>query len=166
MKENEEVLNEEVLNEGVTEDVLVDELDDNTVNIEDFFSEEREEKGVWFEPTIDGVPCGIEFLVTGIGTDENVAASERYERRLKALKKIEDPVERSKQGKILDANRVAEFVRDIRAKKGQNVLFGGQPLKYSKTLVQQILYKAPLLKAEIARFAVNTANFIKKVKNA
>ena len=157
MKENEEVLNEEVLNEGVTEDVLVEELDENTVNIEDFFSEEREEKGVWFEPTIDGVPSGIEFLVTGIGTDE---------RRLKALKKIEDPVERSKQGKILDANRVAEFVRDIRAKKGQNVLFGGQPLKYSKTLVQQILYKAPFLKAEIARFAVNTANFIKKVKNA
>ena len=42
------------------------------INIEDFFTEDNERAGVWFEPKIDGNPCGIEFLVTGASTDDNI----------------------------------------------------------------------------------------------
>ena len=135
------------------------------INIEDFFTEDNERNGIWFEPKINNIPCGIEFLVTGTGTDENVVASERFDKELAKLEDLKDPIEKSKQKKVLDANRVAEFVIGIRSAGDKEVLFGGKPLEYSVPLIQQILQKSPLIKIEIVKFAMNTANFIKREKN-
>lgn len=136
------------------------------INIEDFFTVDNEKDGVWFEPKINGNPCGIEFLVTGAGTDANIAASERFEKEMAKLEELKDPIERSEKRKILDANRVAENIKGIRPADGKNLMFGGKPLEYSVPLIQQIMLKSPLIKIEIVKFAVKTENFIKGEKNA
>lgn len=136
------------------------------VNIEDFFTVDNEKEGIWFEPRINNIPCGIEFLVTGKGTDENIARSERFEKKVSELQKIKDPEERIAAIKKADAERVAEFVKGVRAAEGCNTMFGGKPLEYSVPLVQKIMLKSPLIKDEITDFASNTVNFIKREKNA
>lgn len=136
------------------------------INIEDFFTEDNEKEGIWFEPKIKGVPCGIEFLVTGRGTDENIANSERYDKTLAELEDIKDPLEKVKKTKKADADRVAEFVKGIRAAAGSEVKYEGKPLEYSVPMIQQLLLKSPLIKNEIVKFAMDTANFIKREKNA
>jgi len=136
------------------------------INIEDFFTDDNEKEGIWFEPKIKGVPCGIEFLVTGTGTDENVAGTERYEKEMAETEDIKDPIEKVKKQKEIDANRVAQFVKGIRAAEGSDVQYNGKPLEYSVPLIQKLLFKSPLIKMEIIRFAKDTANFIKREKNA
>lgn len=136
------------------------------INIEDFFTEDNEKEGIWFEPKIKGVPCGIEFLVTGRGTDENIANSERYDKTLAELEDIKDPLEKVQKTKKADADRVAEFVKGIRAAAGSEVKYEGKPLEYSVPMIQQLLLKSPLIKNEIIKFAMDTANFIKREKNA
>ena len=137
-----------------------------TINIEDFFTEDNEVSGVWFEPKIKGTPCGLEFLVTGKNTDENIAATERYEKKLAELEDIKDPVEKAKKAKVADANRVAEFVKGLRVAEGYKVNFEGKTIEYSVPLIQQIFLKSPLIKAEVIKFVMETANFIKREKNA
>lgn len=136
------------------------------INIEDFFTDDNEKEGIWFEPKIKGVPCGIEFLVTGTGTDENVAGTERYEKEMAETEDIKDPIEKVKKQKEIDANRVAQFVKGIRAAKDSEVQYNGKPLEYSVPLIQKLLFKSPLIKFAIINFAKDTANFIKREKDA
>lgn len=136
------------------------------VNIEDFFTADNEEEGVWFEPIIKGTPCGIEFLVTGSNTDKNAAQAERFKKARAEIEKLKDPEERSAKLKEIDAKRAAEFVHGLRAAKGCKVNFGGQPLEYSKPMVEKIMFGAPLIRIEIINFAYDTANFMKREKNS
>jgi len=137
-----------------------------TINIEDFFTEDNEQQGVWFEPKINGIPCGLEFLLTGKHTDENIAGTERYEKQLSKLEELKDPVEKAKKQKELDANRVAEFVKGLRVVEGYEVNFGGKGIEYSVPLVQKIFLKSPLIKDEVINFVMKTTNFIKREKDA
>lgn len=137
----------------------------NIVNLENFFTDDNEKDGIWFEPKIKGIPCGFEFLVTGTGTDENIANSERFEKAMAETEEIKDPIERVKKQKVIDANRVAEFVKGIRATEGNEVFSDGKPVEYSVPLIQKILLKSPLIKLELIKFAKDTANFIKREKN-
>lgn len=136
-----------------------------TVNLEDFFTEDNEKKGIWFEPKIDGVPCGIEFLVTGAGTDDNLVENERYDKAMSEAEDIKDQIEKVNKKKEIDAKRIACLVKGIRAVEGNDVMFGGRPLEYSVPLIQQLMLKSPLIKLEIVKFATKTANFIKREKN-
>lgn len=135
------------------------------INIEDFFTEDNEREGVWFEPRINDIPCGLEFLLTGKNTDENVAATERYEKKLEELDALKDPVEKAKKQKELDAKRVAEFVKSMRVVDGYEVEYGGKQIQYTPALVEQIFLKSPLIKIEVINFVMKTANFIKREKN-
>lgn len=135
------------------------------INIEDFFTEDNEKDGIWFHPSINGIPCGLEFLVTGKNTDENIAGTERYERKLAELEDETDPIEKARKQKELDANRVAEFVKGLRVAKGFEVNYGGKAIEYSEPLVQKIFLKSPLIKVEVINFVMKTANFIKREKN-
>lgn len=137
-----------------------------TINLEDLFTEEREKEGVWFEPKIKGRPCGIEFLVTGRGTDEAVIGGERYDKALAELEDVKDPVEKTRKQKTLFANRVAEFVKGIRPAKDSELMYEGKPLEYSVPMIQKLLYQAPLITSQIFSFMNDTTNFMKREKNA
>lgn len=136
------------------------------INIEDFFTADNEVTGIWFEPKIKGMRCGLEFLVTGKDTDENIAATERYDKLLNELEDLKDPIEKAQKAKELDARRVAEFVKSVRIADGCNVSFGGKKVEYTPEFVQQVFLKAPLIKAEVIKFVMDTTNFIKREKNA
>lgn len=148
--ENEEVQNEEV----------------QVVNIEDFFTADNEDSGVWFEPRIKGNPCGIEFLVTGANTDKNAAQAERFKKERAKIEELKDPEERAKKLKEIDAKRGADFVIGIRPAKGCKINFDGQELTYSKPTIEKILLGAPLIRIEIINFAYETENFMKGKNNA
>jgi len=137
-----------------------------TIDLEDFFTEEREKEGVWFEPKIKGKPCGIELLVTGRGTDENVVGGERYLKARAESEEIKDPVEKERRQKELFANRVAEFVKGIRAAEGSEVKYNGKPLEYSIPMIQKLFLQAPLITTAVYDFVTDTANFMKREKNA
>jgi len=142
-----------------------DEMEKQTINIEDFFTEDREEEGVWFEPKVNGESCGLQFLVTGFGSNENAAGAERYDKERDELDELKDPVEKVKKRKELDARRVAEFIKGIRAADGCEVNFGGKPIESSRPVAEKIFLNAPLIRDEIIRFAKTTTNFIKREKN-
>ena len=136
-----------------------------TINLEDYFTADIEKEGVWFQPKIKGKLCGIEFLVTGTDTEENIVNAERFQKAVDELQDIKDNIEAAKKRKELEANRVAQFVKGIRAADDKEVLFGGKPLEYSEPLIQQICLKSPLIQSEILKFAVKTENFIKRKSN-
>ena len=135
------------------------------INIEDFFTEDNEVSGVWFQPKIRGELCGLEFLVTGRDTDKNIAAGERYDKILAEIKDINDPVERAKKSKEAEAKRVAEFIKGLRVAPGFEISLGGKPIEYSIPVVEKIFLKSPLIKEEIMKFVADTANFIKRENN-
>lgn len=131
------------------------------VNIADFFTLENEEKGVWFEPVINGQPCGIEFKVTGAGTDKNVSNAERYEKKISEIKdKYHDPEEMNREIRKANAARVAEFVSGIRSAPGCEIEFDGKSVEYSDEMIQKIMYNSPLIANEILAYAVRAANFM------
>jgi len=153
------------LNEELEENVSAEEVEEKkVVNIEDFFTEDTEKEGVWFEPVIGGEGCGIEFLVTGAGADSNLIENERYEKAMAEAEKIKDQIEKTKKKKEIDAKRVASIVKGIRNKEGYEGKFGGKPLEYSAPFVYQIMLHSPLIKAEIVKFSIRTTNFIKREK--
>ena len=135
------------------------------INIEDFFTEDNERAGIWFEPKIDGKLCGIEFLVTGASTDDNLIENERYEKAMAEAEEIKDQKERVAKKKEIDANRIAALVKGIRAADGNELMFGGKPLEFSVPFLQELMLKSPLIKVEIVKFSMKTANFIKREKN-
>lgn len=138
-----------------------------TVNIEDFFTDDNEKAGIWFEPKIDGEPCGIEFLVTGAGADDNLIENERYEKAMAEAEDIKDQKERVNKKKEIDAERIAALVKGIRAaNEGAELKFGGKPLEFSFPMIKQLMLKSPLIKLEIVKFATKTANFIKREKKS
>jgi hypothetical protein len=138
-----------------------------TVNIEDFFTDDNEKAGIWFEPKIDGEPCGIEFLVTGAGADDNLIENERYEKAMSEAEDIKDQKERVNKKKEIDAERIAALVKGIRAaNEDEELKFGGKPLEFSVPMIKQLMLKSPLIKLEIVRFATKTANFIKREKKS
>lgn len=140
-------------------------MEKKQINIEDFFTEDNEKAGIWFEPKIDEKPCGIEFLVTGASTDDNLIENERYEKAMAEAEEIKDQKERVNKKKVIDANRIAALVKGIRAADGNELMFGGKPLEYSVPFLQQLMLKSPLIKVEIVKFSLKTANFIKREKN-
>jgi hypothetical protein len=140
-------------------------MEKKTVNLEDFFSDDNEKAGIWFEPKIDGEPCGIEFLVTGAGTDDNLVENERYEKAMAEAEDIKDQKERVNRRKEIDADRIAALVKGIRAADGNELMYNGKPIEYSVPVIKQLMLKSPLIKLEIVKFSTKTANFIKREKN-
>lgn len=141
-------------------------MEKRKVHIEDFFTRDNEKSGKWFEPKIDGEGCGFEFLVTGATTDEAIADDEHYESLYAAADEIKDPIERSAQRMVVDAERCARLVKGIRAAEGCDVDFGGKQIEYSQPLIEQIFLKSPLIKKAVVAYATKTSNFINREKNA
>lgn len=142
------------------------EKEKKVIDIKDLFTSEREDEGVWFEPKIDGIPCGIEFLVTGANTNKNAAEAERFNKESSELEKIKDPEEKAQKRKELDAKRGADFVIGIRPADGCEINFDGEPIEYSRPMIEKIFLGAPLIRVEIINFAYQTENFMNRKKNA
>lgn len=141
-------------------------MEKRKVHIENFFTVDNAKAGVWFEPKIEGVGCGFEFLVTGATTDEAMADDEHFESLYAEAEDIKDPIEKQSQRMKVDAERCARLVKGIRAVEGCDVDFEGKELEYSVPLIEQVFLKAPEIKKAVVAFATKNTNFIKREKNA
>lgn len=139
-------------------------MEKKVINIEDFFTTKNEEEGMWFEPSIEGIPCGIEFLVTGLHAEENVSKMEHFDKLQSDLSKIKDPIERAKETKRLDAKRVASLVKGIRPTEDCEIDFEGKPLEFSIPLIEELFYQSPLIKLAVADYSLKTVNFMNRKK--
>jgi hypothetical protein len=136
------------------------------IDIEDFFTDDNEKNGVWHEPIIDGIPCGLSFLLIGIHSDEAVAKMEHYDRLTKELREKErDPELRAAKEKEIDAERVASLTKGMKTASGKAVRKDGKEIEFSTNLVKELYMHAPLIKMDCIEFAIKTANFMNRKKN-
>lgn len=135
------------------------------VHLEDFFTRTNEENGKWYEPIIDGMGCGFEFLVTGATTNEAIADDEHYESEYAKADAIKDPIERQEQRMRVDAERCARLVKGIRPAPDCVVDFEGGAIEFSIPLIEKLFYESPLIKKSIVAFSSKTVNFINREKN-
>lgn len=137
---------------------------ENELDISMFFSRENENNGVWFEPTIKGVPSGIEFLVCGLNSNVASVADEEWNKDRQTLSDIKDEKLRSKKEDELFAVRISKYILDIRGKGGKKLVIGGKEV--TKDDIYDIVYNSPAILVEISRFASRLENFLLVEKNA
>ena len=131
------------------------------INLEGFFTEENERNGVWHEPLIDGEPCGIQFLIIGIHSEEAIEKMDYYDKLLDELQE-NDESKRIQKEKEIDAERVASITKGIRAADGSVLKVDGEDLKFSMEFMKRFYMEAPMIKMDNVEFAVKSSNFMKK----
>lgn len=141
-------------------------MTNKVINLEDFYTEKNEEKGVWFEPMIDDKPCGLEFLMLGIHSEEAIANMERYDAQMNELYETEeDKAVIAKKEKEIDAERVASITKGVRAAGGKELQKDGKPFEFSTEAVKEFYLNTPVIKLANIEFALKSSNFM-NVKKA
>lgn len=155
MAENELIENE------LDEETIVTEAQ-GTVDISDFFTKENSEKGVWFEPNVNG-KIGIEFLVIGAESNEAAQFLADYDKDTVRINEIKDPAKRNEEIRVAMAKVVARLVKDIRPAEGVGkILIAGKPLTYSHEVVYSIMYNSLPIADRIIRFSRRDSDFMAK----
>lgn len=132
-----------------------------TIDIENYFTEQKEREGVWHEPVIDGVPVGLEFLLIGIHAEEAVAELEKIDEQSEAVKNSElSDEEKLKKLEEFDVERVAVLTKNIRAKNGAELVLNGEPVKFSTEFMKQFYTNCPSIKIDNIDFVLKSANFM------
>ena len=133
-----------------------------TINIEDFYTEENEKKGMWHEPVVDDKGCGLEFLLIGIHSEEAVKSMEHYDELMESIEDEPDSKEKEQKLKELDADRVASLTKGIRATDGSELMINGEKFKFSQEAVKQLYLNSPFIKLDNIEFTLKSSNFMKK----
>jgi hypothetical protein len=138
-------------------------MEKKIVNIEDFYTEVNEREGVWHEPIIDNIPCGLEFLLIGIHCEEAIKKMDELDEKSKAIRESEESDEQ-KDIKLreLDALRVAVLTKGIRSADGAELMMDGKPFKFSEENATQLFLNSPDLKMDCVDFVLKSSNFIKR----
>lgn len=131
------------------------------LNIENFFSEENEKKGVWYEPVVNGRGCGLEFLLIGMNSEEAQEETARI-KELSDKIKAEDisDSEKAKKFDELDAEVIAALTKGIRAKNGAELQLDGEKVEFSKELAKKLYMMSPDLRGINTEFVLKSSNFI------
>ena len=138
-------------------------MDKKIINIEDYYTEKNEADGVWFEPELDGEPCGLEFCMIGIHSDEAIASMEHFDELMNELYESEkDEKIRSQKEKELDAERVASITKGVRASGGGELRKDGKVLEFSKEAIKEFYLNTPVIKLANIDFAIKSTNFMNK----
>lgn len=133
----------------------------NIINVSDFFSKENEESGKWYEPKVRGVGVGFEFKVYGPNSSAAAVAQDKYQKAKDEVNKIEDPKAKSEAIDKILADYAASLCCDIRG-IGDVELQNNDGTKVTKDDIKSILYNAPVIASDIARFETNQNNFLSK----
>lgn len=136
-----------------------------TIKIENFFTRDNEENGVWFEAVVNGQKTGIEGLVLGSNSSSAIIATNQWNKEIEEQKLIEDEVERNNAYEISCAKRVAAIVSKLRGKDGKDLSFRGKT-SLDKTDIEMIMLNSPALAASFLNFSNRNANFLEGKKNS
>ena len=136
-------------------------VDEDVLNIEDFFTKDNSENGVWHELNING-KIGIEFLVIGAESDEAAQLFADYDKDMVRIEEIKDPKQKNEETRKAIASVASKIVKGIRGANGKTVMIGNKPLKYDSPTAYTIMYNSPSIANRIIRFSRNDTNFMEK----
>ena len=136
-----------------------------TIRIENFFTRDNEENGVWFEAVVNGQKTGIEGLVLGSNSSSAIIATNQWNKEVEEQKLIEDEVERNAAYELSCAKRVAAIVSKLRGKDGKGISFNGKT-NLDKSDIELIMLNSPALAASFLNFSNRNANFLEGKKNS
>ena len=139
-------------------------MEKKVFDIENLFTEKNEREGVWFEPVFEDVHCGVEFLLIGINSEEASTAMIHFDELADEIRdsKDEDSVKEQKL-RELDAERVASFVKGIRATDGSELQLAGEAVTDStvKKVAKELFINSPDVKLACVDFVLKSSNFMK-----
>lgn len=135
------------------------------IRIENFFTRENEENGVWYEAVINGQPTGIEGLVLGANSTTAIVAQNQFNKEVEEQKLIEDFEEKTVQYELSCAKRAAAVVQKLRAKGGKQLSFGDKT-SLDKSDIEKIMLNSPALAACFISFSGRNSNFLEGKKNS
>ena len=134
-------------------------MNEETLDISKFFSKEAEEEGKWYEPKVRGVGVGFEVKIYGPNSTHAAIASDAYAKARDEIEKITDPEAKSKATDKALAEYSAAIAFDIRGKDGIKLVNkNGTPV--TKNDIKDILFNAPVLATDIAKYANKQDNFL------
>lgn len=135
------------------------------IKIENFFTRDNEEKGVWFEAVVNGQKTGIEGLVLGANSSTAIIATNQWNKEIEEQKLIEDDIEKNAQYEMSCAKRVAAIVSKLRGKDGKELSFKGKT-SLDKSDIEEIMLNSPAMAASFLNFSNRNANFLEGKKNS
>lgn len=139
-------------------------MEKKVFDIENLFTEKNEREGVWFEPVFEDVHCGVEFLLIGINSEEASTAMIHFDELADEIRdsKDEDSVKEQKL-RDLEAERVASFVKGIRATDGSELQLAGETVTDSnvKKVAKELFINSPDVKLACVDFVLKSSNFMK-----
>ena len=139
-------------------------MEKKVFDIENLFTEKNEREGVWFEPVFEDVHCGVEFLLIGINSEEASTAMIHFDELADKIRdsKDEDSVKEQKL-RDLEAERVASFVKGIRATDGSELQLAGETVTDSnvKKVAKELFINSPDVKLACVDFVLKSSNFMK-----
>lgn len=139
-------------------------MEKKVFDIENLFTEKNEREGVWFEPVFEDVHCGVEFLLIGINSEEASTAMIHFDELADEIRdsKDEDSVKEQKL-RDLEAERVASFVKEIRATDGSELQLAGETVTDSnvKKVAKELFINSPDVKLACVDFVLKSSNFMK-----
>ena len=130
-----------------------------TLNVAKFFSKKNEEDGIWYEPKVRGVGVGFEVKVYGPNSTAAAIAQDKYQKARDEISKIEDLKAKNEATDKMLAEYAAALVCDIRGLNGVELVNDDNTPVTIKD-IKNILYNAPILASDIARFETNQNNFL------
>ncbi|MCQ2086564.1 MAG: hypothetical protein MJZ37_00610 [Bacilli bacterium] len=134
-------------------------MNENVINIADFYSKDNEENGIWYEVKVRGVGTGIEFKLYGPNSSAASVAQDKLQKAKDEVNKIEDVKAKSTATDKMLSEYAAALVCDIRGKDGKKLL-NEDGTEVTMKDVKNILYKSPVIATDIARFESNQNNFL------
>lgn len=130
-----------------------------TLNVSKFFSKQNEEDGIWYEPKVRGVGVGFEVKVYGPNSTAAAIAQDKYQKARDEIAKVEDLKAKNEATDKMLAEYAAALICDIRGMNGVELVNDDDTPVTIKD-VKNILYNAPIIASDIARFETNQNNFL------
>lgn len=134
-------------------------MNDNVIDVSKFYSKDNEENGVWYEIKVRGVGTNIEAKLYGPNSKAASVAWEKYQKALDEISKIEDAGAKSEAKDMALVEYATALVSDIRG-KGDFKLVNKDGTPFTVRDVKTMLYNAPVMASDIAKFQGNQNNFL------
>lgn len=132
----------------------------NAINISQFFSKQNEEEGKWYEPKVRGVGVGFEVKVYGPNSSAASMAQDKYQKARDEINKISDEKAKIEATDKMLAEYAAALICDIRPIGNKKLTMTENGPEVTIKDIKEIMYQAPILASDIARFESNQNNFL------
>lgn len=128
-------------------------------DLSSLFTTTNEKSGVWYEAKINGKETGLEFLILGPSSDENVLSAEAYKKAKDKIDAEKDPVKKSQMDIDAVCDRISAVVKEVRTTNGEPLYIGDKKVESSPELIKKILYENIDIRTDVFTASFESANF-------